>query len=400
LFGNWGDVGMSDWQIVSLESVAKIERDGINPSDIVSGTAYVGLENIESGGAFFNVRDVDSGELASNKFLFTEQHVLYGKLRPYLAKIARPEFRGICSTDILPILPSKNLDRDYLTHFLRQPSMIDLATARSAGANLPRLSPKVLAEFQIPLPPIATQKHIAAILDQAEALRSARQKAIGLLDELARSVFLEMFGDPLKNSKGWKENQTLGEISDIASGITKGRKLNEKSTREIPYLAVLNVQDRRLNLDVIKTIEATDDEINRWRLQKDDLLLTEGGDPDKLGRGTLWSDEVPECIHQNHVFRVRLNTNSIHPLFLNWIVGSQKGKDYFLKSAKQTTGIASINMTQLRGFPMLSPPPALQQEFADRIGAIEALKTTHRESLTKLDELFASLQHRAFRGEL
>jgi type I restriction enzyme, S subunit len=196
---------MSEWEITSLCKVADIERSTVDPATIEDSTTYVGLENIETGGTFVNVRSVASGELASSKFKFTSQHVLYGKLRPYLAKIARPTFSGICSTDILPILPKPKLDKDYLTHFLRQPSMIDLATSRSIGANLPRLSPKVLAEFQIPLPPIAQQKRIAAILDQAEALRSHRREAIGLLDELGRSVFLEMFGDPAINSKGWQK---------------------------------------------------------------------------------------------------------------------------------------------------------------------------------------------------
>jgi type I restriction enzyme, S subunit len=135
-------------------------------------------------------------------------------------------------------------------------------------------------------------------------------------------------------------------------------------------------------------------------LKKDDLLLTEGGDPDKLGRGTLWADELPECIHQNHVFRVRLISKAVTPLFLNWIVGSQRGKKYFLQSAKQTTGIASINMTQLKGFPLLLPPIALQHEFATRIAALGKIKTAQQASLTQLDTLFASLQHRAFRGEL
>jgi len=155
-----------------------------------------------------------------------------------------------------------------------------------------------------------------------------------------------------------------------------------------------------LNLTTVKTIEATASEITRYKLIKDDLLLTEGGDPDKLGRGTLWNDELPEGIHQNHIFRVRLTSPDLDPLFLNWLVGSQRGKKYFLRSAKQTTGIASINMTQLRGFPLLIPPLKLQREFALRVTAVERLKTAHRASLAELDALFATLQHRAFRGEL
>ena len=132
----------SKWRTVALQDVATIERDVVEASSISDGTLYVGLENIESGGEFLNVREVDSGELASSKFSFTPRHLLYGKLRPYLAKIARPTFEGICSTDILPVLPGANLDRDFLAHFLLRPESVVLANSRATGANLPRLSPR------------------------------------------------------------------------------------------------------------------------------------------------------------------------------------------------------------------------------------------------------------------
>jgi type I restriction enzyme S subunit len=220
------------------------------------------------------------------------------------------------------------------------------------------------------------------------------------LDDLRNSVFDELVGDPVANTKNWADSLTLGDVADIASGVTKGRNLEGKRTREVPYLAVANVQDRSLNLGSIKNIPATEEEISRYRLKPNDLLLTEGGDPDKLGRGTLWGGEIPECIHQNHIFRIRLKNNNIHPIFLNWLVASKRGKKYFFRSAKQTTGIASINMTQLRAFPMLIPPISVQLEFARRIEDIEKLAVSTQTQMDNLDSLFASLQHRAFRGEL
>ena len=220
------------------------------------------------------------------------------------------------------------------------------------------------------------------------------------LDRLAQSIFVEMFGDPLTNSKRWPESTSLGEVADIVSGVTKGRKLEGKTTREVPYLAVANVQDMRLNLSAVKRIAATEEEIERYALRDGDLLLTEGGDPDKLGRGTLWRCELPECIHQNHVFRVRVTSDSMTPYFLNWLVGSQRGKRYFLKSAKQTTGIASINMTQLRGFPLLLPPLSVQREFEEAIGALQQHTVRLRAAADSCNELFAALQYRAFRGAL
>jgi type I restriction enzyme S subunit len=164
---------------------------------------------------------------------------------------------------------------------------------------------------------------------------------------------------------------------------------------------VLNVQYKRLDLSVVKEIDATDVEIERHLLKRNDLLLTEGGDPDKLGRGTLWREELPRCIHQNHIFRVRINEGAgIDPVFLNWLVASERGRRYFLRSAKQTTGIASINATQLRRFPLLVPPLTLQNQFSSYLAKLEEDKSTHQAYLNKLDDLFASLQHRAFNGEL
>ena len=309
-----------------------------------------------------------------------------------------PSFGALATGEWLVVRPNDQLlDPGFANHWINSRQTRLRLRELVNGIHL---YPKDVARLKISYPLLPEQRRIAAILDQAETLRTQRRTALALLDSLTQSLFLEMFGDPVANDRGWPHSLTLGEVADIASGVTKGRKLDGKVTREVPYLAVANVQDKTLRMDGLKTIEATEDEVARYRLQKDDLLLTEGGDPDKLGRGTLWKEELPECIHQNHIFRVRLTHAALHPLFLNWLVGSTRGKNYFLRSAKQTTGIASINMTQLRSFPLLVPPLPLQQTFATRIASIEALKATHRRALAALDALFASLQQRAFAGQL
>jgi type I restriction enzyme S subunit len=298
-------------------------------------------------------------------------------------------------------LKSGRADPAFVSAWFNTPEMKTLLRTRAKPSiNMSNINATEVLKFPLPMAPLADQRRIAEVLDRAEALRAKRRAALAELDSLTQSLFLDVFGDPVTNPKGWSDTLTLGDVSDIVSGITKGRKLNGEAVREVPYMAVVNVQDKALNLQTVKTIEATVSEIRRYKLLKNDLLLTEGGDPDKLGRGTLWNDELPESIHQNHVFRVRLTSSDFDPLFLNWLVGSQRGKKYFLRSAKQTTGIASINMTQLRGFPLLVPPIALQQEFARRVGAVEKLKAAQRTALAEQDALFATLQHRAFRGEL
>jgi len=310
----------------------------------------------------------------------------------------RHEFQGAFGAFCKVLRPKRTVvDPDYLSHFFRTPAYQRKISSLAAGANINNLKNEHLDGLEILLPPLGEQRRIASILDKADALRRKRKRVLGLLGGLASSIFLEMFDHLIKTSTTF---MPLGELADIVSGITKGRKLNGEATRELPYLAVANVQDKRLDLSMVKTIAATESEIDRYRLQKDDLLLTEGGDPDKLGRGTLWGNELSESIHQNHIFRARVTSKDVLPIYLIWLLGSSYGKAYFLRSAKQTTGIASINKRQLSEFPVILPSMELQRNFASKISVVKKSIENGARADTSFDMLFSSLQHRAFYGQL
>ena len=155
----------------------------------------------------------------------------------------------------------------------------------------------------------------------------------------------------------------LEEIADIVSGITKGRKTKCGELREVPYMAVSNVKDGYIDWTTVTSILATEDEIIQYKLLPDDVLMTEGGDPDKLGRGAIISLPPKDCIHQNHIFRVRLDETRILPRYFSAYLQSPQAKTYFLRAAKQTTGIASINMRQLRGLPTIVPSIEQQLKY-------------------------------------
>ncbi|HAS6196797.1 TPA: restriction endonuclease subunit S [Vibrio vulnificus] len=252
-------------------------------------------------------------------------------------------------------------------------------------------------ELEIPLPPLDEQKRIAAILDKADAIRQKRKQVIALADEFLRSVFLEMFGDPVTNPKGWEE-PILSDIADVRSGVTKGKKLKEGTGVTLPYMRVANVQDGYLDLSSVQMITVSEKEAEKCKLLSGDILLTEGGDPDKLGRGHVWNDEIENCIHQNHIFSVRVkNKEYVRPAFLSAVIGSQRGKRYFLKVGKQTTGIATINKTVLSEFCPIIPPLELQDAYLDivrRIKKIQKKEGYHDATL------FPSLSQKAFSGQL
>ena len=183
----------------------------------------------------------------------------------------------------------------------------------------------------------------------------------------------------------------LRDAADIAAGITLGRKTKETELIEVPYLRVANVQDGQLALADVKTVAASRREIEKWTLRDGDLLLTEGGDLDKLGRGACWREQLPVCIHQNHIFRVRLPADRYDPDFVSLQVGSPYGKSYFLAHAKKTTGIASINQQVLGAFPLLSPPLFEQQRIATdlelQLTAVEDARQAAEQQILELTSL-------------
>ncbi|UCZ55558.1 DUF559 domain-containing protein [Desulfurispirillum indicum] len=166
------------------------------------------------------------------------------------------------------------------------------------------------------------------------------------------------------------------EIVDIGSGITKGRKLEGRKLISIPYLRVANVQRSYLDLTEIKEIEIPVEEAEKYLLISGDLLITEGGDWDKVGRTCIWMEEIPLCGHQNHVFRARKVLLKQNEIWLEKYLNSTTARDYFAGASKQTTNLASINKTQLRGCPIPLPPLPEQHRIVARIDQLMALCDT------------------------
>ena len=225
------------WTTAPLSEIATIERNSVSPTDIRSGSRYVGLDHIETGGGSIRFGSVTNGELASSKFQFGPNHILFGKLRPYLAEVVCPDFEGICSTDIIPIAPSKHVDKRYLLHFLRRPETIAWAAGRTTGVNLPRLSPRELASLEIQFPSLDDQRRLGTILDRADILRHKRKQALTLLKKLTDTLIAELLDAPL--------NIELGEV--IAEGPTNGLyKPSKDYGKGVPILRINSFYDGKI----------------------------------------------------------------------------------------------------------------------------------------------------------
>jgi type I restriction enzyme S subunit len=291
------------------------------------------------------------------------------------------------------VFDKERISKDFFVHQVGL--ILENAASDAHGATMKHLTKPVFDALPFYLPPYEKQCEIAEVLDKVTSLISLRKQQLAKLDELVKARFVEMFGDVLLNSMQWPE-KTLENMADIVSGITKGRKTAEADLQEVPYMAVSNVKDGYIDWTTVKTILATRQEIEQYRLMPDDILMTEGGDPDKVGRGAIIKVPLKNSIHQNHIFRVRLDEQEILPSFFAEYLRHQKAKRYFLGCAKQTTGIASINMRQLRALPTLVPPLSLQKQFAAFVERVDRQKQTIQQSLEKLELMKKALMQEYF----
>ncbi|NLJ54445.1 MAG: restriction endonuclease subunit S, partial [Intrasporangiaceae bacterium] len=233
----------------------------------------------------------------------------------------------------------------------------------------------------------------AGTLDQADAIRAKRRQVLAHLDSLTQSIFHDMFGRDEATAE-------FGDVAEIQGGLQVSAKRAALPV-EVPYLRVANAHRGRLDLAEVKTLRATEAEVDRTRLRKYDLLFVEGhANPLEVGRVAMWDGSVAGCVHQNHLIRGRIDKQRLLPVVaLHWF-NSVAGADHFRRAGRTTSGLNTISASTVRSAPIVLPDRGLQTQFADRVRQIEGTKSRLHAAVAADGELFASLQSRAFRGEL
>lgn len=387
----------SGWTVSPFHDVAEIVREAVNPNDLEESTPYVGLEHIDGEGFVLDHPIVRRGDLASTKFRFDSDHILYGKLRPYLRKIATPNFAGICSTDILPIRPKEGLEKRYLYHYLRSPELISLATTRSSGANLPRLSPSTLEEFPIRYPDaLDEQRRIATILDKADAIRRKRKQAIELTEELLRSVFLDMFGDPVLNPKGW-DTVELDEFVRNDDTINYGVvQPGPDVPAGVPIVRVGDFSKGQIAKSNLKRIsQKIEAKYRRSRLRGDEILVACVG---SIGQIALADKSLAGANIVRAVARVPIKDGDDRE-YLAAYLQSSFAQDYFRRETR-TVSQPTLNIGHIKKTPVLLPPKDLRDSFRQVVGNWNSTMSKMRDTLALSEELFESLASSAFQGLL
>ena len=283
---------------------------------------------------------------------------------------------------------------EYLELYVKRPAFWDECLLVSEGStNRVRLVPEQFLELEIELPPADVQTRIVAATAALRRAISARQRERAAADTAMRATREHLLAteDEWEDvPEGWR-TATLEEVADIRSGITKGRKTTG-DLRPVPFIRAANVQGGWLDLSVIKTLEVSDAEVARFRLQTGDVLMTEGGNAEHVGRGWLWEDAVPEAVAQNHVFRVRVrDTETLDARFLAYAIGARPAREYCLSCAKKTTNLASINKSQVSELRVPIPPLDEQQRVVQKLDALRALGGRADQLVQTLEDFRAAL---------
>ena len=386
-----GAVMKKGWQTKTLGDVCTFDK----AQGVHRGLPYVGLEHIESHTARF-IGSSEAQPVKSSTFRFSDEHVLYGRLRPYLNKALAPDFDGHCSTEIFPLKPSPELSREYLLFWLLADETCDRINATCTGARMPRAQMNDVLGFEIPVPPLAEQQRIVGLLGEAfEGLATAKanaeknlQNARALFESHLQSVFTQ-------RGEGWVEKK-VSEIAKHSLGKMLDKAKNKGEPQ--PYLRNINVRWFTFDLSDLLQMPFLPTEAEKYTAIKGDVLICEGGYP---GRAAIWDEDYP-IYFQKALHRVRFHQPELNKWFVYYLsVQDSSGQ---LKQHFSGTGIQHFTGEVLARFKIPVPPlPELRQAVAKFDALSEEtqhLARLYEQKLASLEALKKSLLHQAFTGKL
>jgi type I restriction enzyme S subunit len=291
--------------------------------------------------------------------------------------------------------PGERVHPAYFAHFFKTPAYRGRVSALAAGANINNLRNEDLDDLTLPLPSTEEQHRIAGVLDRAEALRAKRRAALAQVDGLTQAIFLEMFGDPSTNPKAWP----IGRVRDLLESASYGTSEKAGLTGGYPVLRMNNLTSTgEIDLSDLKFMSLSNAARERYTVRRGDVLFNRTNSADLVGKSALYRG-TEAMAYAGYLIRLRVNRDNLGE-YLSAFLNSAYAKAELRRMGKSIIGMANINASEIQAMPIAQPPLSLQRQFAHRAAAVDTLKASHRASLAQLDALFASLQHRAFRGEL
>jgi type I restriction enzyme S subunit len=353
----------SGWRRVKFGDVVRLSKARCADPLAEGVERYIGLEHLEPG----DLRIRNWGNVADGvtfTSVFKPGQVLFGKRRAYQRKVAIAEFSGVCSGDIY-VFESQDASKllpELLPFICQTDAFFDHAVGTSAGSLSPRTNWTSLADFEFSLPPLDKQRTIVEVLSANRECGDAYKLAEISLQTYLLSRTDEVFSSPIDDGKMM---QTIGNIAEVQYGLTINAK-RRTIEKQLPYLRVANVQRFQIDLSEVKDV-GVDDKDDGCILKKDDILVVEGhADINQLGRASIWEDQLPICLHQNHLIRIRCLPKA-DPYYVLEYVNSPAGRAYFRGRGKSTSGLNTLNSTVVREMTIPVPTLEMQKSIAKEL---------------------------------
>jgi type I restriction enzyme S subunit len=390
-----------------LEEVCEVITCGVakRPNYVSSGIPFLSSKNVKKDRFILDhynfISEIDYQQLTKHNKP-EKGDVLYTRVGSFgEAAVVDFDFKFAVFVSLTLIKPKQNiLNARYLMHYLNSPEIVKLAENSTSGIGVQNLNVNVVRKFSIDLPPLATQQKIATILDQATAIIANNRAIVEKYDALTQSLFLEMFGDPVKNEKGWETDILNNVTSKIGSGSTPRGGKESYKTEGISLIRSMNVYDNEFyykDLAFIDDIQAN--KLKNVIVEENDVLFNITGA--SVCRCTIVPKDVLPARVNQHVSILRPLSDKLLPIFLNRLLISENVKRQLLKvGAAGGATMEAITKEKIENFEIIIPPITIQNQFAERVQLIEAQKQQAQESLAKSEELFNSLLQKAFKGEL
>lgn len=399
---------MSTFQSVQLKEVV---RSVENWNPLKAGTDetfhYIDLSAIDQDSKrIIGAREISCVDAPSRARQLVEQDdVLVATVRPNLngvAMISSELHEATASTGFCVIRPDqKRLDPSYLFHWVKTEKFVSEMVRQATGASYPAVSDKIVLGSSIPLPSLPEQHRIAAILDKADALRARRREALKQLEKLEQSIFVEMFGDPISNPKGWPKValQELCEHPDDIKCGPFGTQLakSEFTTKGVPLWGIRNVNAKFLRPTEEFVAARTAERLRAYSVIGGDIVMTRKG---TVGNCAIYPHNFPSGIMHSDLLRLRSSSKKCSPEFLSHQLHHSQDVERQLALISGGAVMPGINVSRLKSLMVLNPPLELQTRFGQAVEKIDTQKGLQLSALREIDSLFASIQDRAFRGEL
>ncbi len=291
------------------------------------------------------------------------------------------------------IKPSDQINQKYLLYYFRYYEPIFSKSGN--GAIFSAITMSDLKSVQIPLPPLPIQKKIAAVLEKADELRRQREEQIKRLDDLLQATFLDMFGDPVTNPKGWK----TGKIGDLISSTHYGTSGKAYSEGEFPVLRMGNITyNGSWNFEDLKYMDLSEEEQRKYLVTNGEVLFNRTNSKELVGKTAVYREHTPMA-YAGYLIKLKENEKG-NSEFIAAYLNSPFVKLYMRENCKSIVGMANINAQEVQKIPAILPPKSLQDKFAEKIHLMLRVKFKLEEKAKPINNLFNSLMQRAFKGEL